>query len=80
MCGRVNVSDHEGVRALLAMMGMGVEWPTRDPRYNVAPTQTLDVIRLDKDVLAVVPMSWGVSMSLKGKKGQPIIATTTDKH
>lgn len=47
MCGRVNVSDHEGVRALLAMMGMNVNWQTDAPRYNIAPTQTLNVIKLD---------------------------------
>lgn len=67
MCGRVNVSDNEGVRLLLESMGMQT-WPTRDPRYNIAPTQTLDVVTLETD-LTVVPMSWGVSMTLPGKKG-----------
>ncbi len=67
MCGRVNVSDNEGVRLLLESMGMQT-WPTRDPRYNVAPTQTLDVVTLGDD-LQLVPMSWGVSMTLPGKKG-----------
>lgn len=70
MCGRVNVSDHEGVRALLAMMGMDV-WPTRDPRFNVAPTQSLDVVTLE-DEPTLHTMSWGVSMNVKGAKGQPI--------
>jgi len=36
MCGRVNVSDNEGVRLLLESMGMDT-WPTRDPRHNIAP-------------------------------------------
>ncbi len=67
MCGRVNVSDNEGVRLLLESMGMET-WPERDPRYNIAPTQTLDVVRLD-DELTLVPMSWGVSMTLPGKNG-----------
>jgi len=67
MCGRVNVSDNEGVRLLLESMGMQT-WPTRDPRYNIAPTQTLDVITL-ADELSIVPMSWGVSMTLPGKSG-----------
>lgn len=67
MCGRVNVSDNEGVRLLLESMGMQT-WPTRDPRYNIAPTQTLDVVTLETD-LTLVPMSWGVSMTLPGKKG-----------
>jgi len=72
MCGRVNVSDHEGVRALLAMMGMNV-WPSRDPRFNIAPTQTLDVVQLDQGEPVLRPMSWGVSMNTKGAKGQSIV-------
>lgn len=65
MCGRINVSDNEGVRALLESMGMDT-WPTRDPRFNIAPTQTLDVVKLeDKPIL--IPMRWGVSTSLKNK-------------
>lgn len=72
MCGRVNVSDHEGVRALLEMMGMEANWKTLDERYNIAPTQRLDVIKLE-DEPVVATMSWGVSMTIKGKKGQPIV-------
>ncbi|MDB4224185.1 SOS response-associated peptidase [Granulosicoccus sp.] len=67
MCGRVNVSDNEGVRVLLESMGMDT-WPARDPRYNIAPTQTLDVVKLDGD-LTLEAMSWGVSMMLPGKNG-----------
>ncbi len=71
MCGRVNVSDNDGVRLLLESFGM-TTWPGRDPRFNVAPTQTLDVVKFDgKPVL--MPMSWGLPMSVKGAKGQPII-------
>ena len=67
MCGRVNVSDNEGIRLLLESMGMDT-WPSRDPRYNVAPTQTLDVVKLDGD-LTLEAMSWGVSLMLPGKNG-----------
>lgn len=67
MCGRVNVSDNEGVRILLESLGMNT-WPSREPRFNIAPTQTLDVVSLD-DELKLVPMSWGVSMKVPGKKG-----------
>lgn len=67
MCGRVNVSDNEGVRILLESLGM-TTWPSREPRFNIAPTQTLDVVSLD-DELTLVPMSWGVSMTFPGKKG-----------
>jgi len=65
MCGRVNVSDNEGVRLLLESMGMDT-WQPRDPRYNIAPTQTLDVVRSD---LTLEAMSWGVSLTLPGKNG-----------
>jgi len=41
-------------------------WPTQDPRFNIAPTQTLDVVRLDDD-LELVPMHWGVSLTMPGK-------------
>ncbi|ASJ70196.1 SOS response-associated peptidase [Granulosicoccus antarcticus] len=67
MCGRVNVSDNDGVRLLLESLGMKT-WPTRDPRFNIAPTQTLDVVMLDAQ-LSLQPMSWGVSMLLPGKNG-----------
>ncbi len=70
MCGRLNVHDNEGIRLLLESMGMQT-WPTRDPRFNVAPTQSLDVVRFDESPV-LETMSWGVSMTLKGKKGQPI--------
>ncbi len=67
MCGRVNVSDNEGVRVLLESLGM-TTWPSREPRFNIAPTQTLDVVRLEPE-LSLQPMSWGISMTLPGKKG-----------
>ena len=67
MCGRINVSDNEGIRLLLESMGMDT-WPTREPRFNVAPTQTLDVVIL-QDEPVLTPMSWGVSITLPGKTG-----------
>lgn len=69
MCGRVNVSDNEGVRVLLDSLGM-TTWPTREPRYNIAPTQTLDVVKLE-DELELVPMHWGVSLTMPGKTKNP---------
>lgn len=71
MCGRVNVHDHEGVRLLLEAMGMNT-WPPRDPRFNIAPTQSLDVIKY-RDGPRIKAMNWGVSMTIKGAKGQPVI-------
>ena len=49
MCGRVNVSDNEGVRVLLESLGMST-WPTREPRFNIAPAQTLDVVRVESEL------------------------------
>ena len=69
MCGRVNVSDNEGIRVLLESLGMDT-WPARDPRYNIAPTQTLDVVTLNDD-LELVPMHWGVSLTMPGKTKTP---------
>ena len=49
MCGRVNVSDNEGVRVLLESLGMST-WPSREPRFNIAPTQTLNVVRMESEL------------------------------
>lgn len=70
MCGRMNLSDHEGVQWLLQRLGLDAV-PSQPPRFNVAPTQTLDVVSL-ADEPALTQMSWGVSMQTKGKKGQAI--------
>ncbi len=74
MCGRINVSDNEGVRLLLAMLGMEV-WPSRDPRYNIAPTQTLDVVLWDHETPSLQPMKWGLmpKWAKPGKFSAPLI-------
>lgn len=59
MCGRINVSDNEGVRLLLAMLGMEV-WPSRDPRFNVAPSQMLDVVGWQEEAPTHESMKWGL--------------------
>ncbi|MFK8082420.1 MAG: SOS response-associated peptidase [Granulosicoccus sp.] len=78
MCGRINVSDHEGLRALLAMMGMQV-WPITAPRFNVAPSAIIDVITLtantpaarpvvsQHDTLALQKMRWGFAANAQSK-------------
>jgi putative SOS response-associated peptidase YedK len=58
MCGRINVSDNEGVRLLLSMLGMET-WPSREPRFNIAPTQTLDVVQWN-DQPTLTSMKWGL--------------------
>ena len=72
MCGRMNISDHEGVQWLLRSLGLTAV-PTQTPRFNVAPTQLLDVVALQDDEPVLTTMGWGVSMKTKGKKGQEII-------
>ncbi len=74
MCGRINVSDNEGVRLLLAMLGMEV-WPSRDPRFNIAPSQSLDVVRWQEDAPAHKTMKWGLlpAWAKPGKFSAPLI-------
>lgn len=71
MCGRMNISDHEGVQWLLQQLGVSM-FPTQKPRYNIAPTLPIDVVVMDGEAPVLETMSWGVSMKSKGKKGQPI--------
>lgn len=71
MCGRMNISDNEGVQWLLKTLGLSMA-PAQKPRFNVAPTQTIDVVAAIDAETSLVPMSWGISMKAKGKKGQPI--------
>lgn len=60
MCGRINVYDHEGIQALLDQLGVE-HWPVITPRYNIAPTSTLDVLTLDDEaLLRHQKMTWGI--------------------
>lgn len=63
MCGRINVSDHEGIAALLAMMGMPIQ-SLSPARYNVAPGSSLDVVANSSDppTRQLQPMHWGFSL------------------
>jgi putative SOS response-associated peptidase YedK len=74
----MNISDHEGVQSLLEILGITAT-PGTQPRFNVAPTQTLDVVMMD-DEPVLTTMSWGVSMTTKGKKGQPITRRVTNSR
>ena len=59
MCGRFTQHySWEEVHAFLSVFG-----PPRNlrPRYNIAPTTTIDVIRLNQDgKRELVPMRWGL--------------------
>lgn len=59
MCGRVNVYDHAGVQALLEQLGVE-HWPVFKPRFNIAPTSTLDVLTLSDETLQHQQMTWGI--------------------
>ncbi len=66
MCGRINVLDNKGVRVLLESLGMDT-WPQRDPRFNIAPTQSLDTVLWQDDSPTLVPMTGRVSLTMPGK-------------
>lgn len=74
MCGRINVSDNEGVRLLLEMLGMET-WPQRDPRYNIAPTQSLDVVGWHNEAPTLSSMRWGIvpAWAKPGTFSRPLI-------
>ncbi len=74
MCGRINVSDNEGVRFLLSMLGMET-WPSREPRFNVAPTQTLDVVQWQNQQPTLSSMRWGLlpAWAKPGQFSAPLI-------
>lgn len=73
MCGRINVADHEGLRALLAMMGMRV-WPLSPPRFNVPPTASLDVVMMPAEsaTLQLKRMRWGFINHASGIQNKPL--------
>ncbi len=71
MCGRyVIISTPEAIRALF---GYG-EQPNFPPRYNVAPTQPIPIVRLDEGKRAFALMRWGLLPSwVKDPKTFPLL-------
>jgi len=71
MCGRyVITSTPEAIRALF---GYG-EQPNFPPRYNVAPTQPIPVVRLDDGKRTFALMRWGLLPSwVKDPKTFPLL-------
>ncbi len=67
VCGRANASDNEGVRLLLALLGMDT-LPSRELRFNITPPNHLTLCNTSM----LTSMCWGISMNLKGYKEQPI--------
>jgi putative SOS response-associated peptidase YedK len=57
MCGRYLItSAPEAIRALFRY----AEQPNFPPRYNIAPTQPVPIVRLDNGVPSFVLMRWGL--------------------
>lgn len=63
MCGRMNITDNEGIRLLMELVGMP-SWPSIQARYNVAPSATLDVVArdtsTDDETLIHMAGHWGL--------------------
>lgn len=59
MCGRFSITDpDEALRALFGYNGPPMDFP---PRFNVAPTQSVPVVRLNHEgKRAIAPMRWGL--------------------
>lgn len=71
MCGRyVIISTPEAIRALFGYAGQ----PNFPPRYNVAPTQPVPVVRLDGGKRVFALMRWGLLPSwVKDPKTFPLL-------
>jgi putative SOS response-associated peptidase YedK len=71
MCGRyVIISTPEAIRALFGYS----EQPNFPPRYNVAPTQPIPVVRLAEGKRSFSLMRWGLLPAwLKDPKGFPLL-------
>lgn len=59
MCGRINVSDHEGVQQLLQRLGIGLNKDTFVPRFNVAPGADI-LVAFAEAPHQLAQMHWGI--------------------
>jgi putative SOS response-associated peptidase YedK len=59
MCGRINVSDHEGVQQLLQRLGIKLNKDSFTPRFNVAPGADILVAFADAPH-ELAQMHWGI--------------------
>jgi hypothetical protein len=59
MCGRFAL--FAGPEELARAFGVTIEDVALPPRYNIAPTQTVAVVRVTEASRQVVPMRWGLS-------------------
>lgn len=59
MCGRINVSDHEGVQQLLQRLGISLNKDSFVPRYNVAPGADI-LVAFAEPPHQLAQMHWGI--------------------
>mgnify|MGYP001822411480 CR=1 FL=1 len=60
MCGRFNVIDNPGLQQLLQDLGIAMELP---PAVNVAPTETIGLVREEGAARAIYPARWWLTPS-----------------
>ena len=59
MCGRMNISDHEGIQWLLEQLGLSLPEEKFTPKYNVSPTAALWGVGVVRQAITLEPMQWG---------------------
>ena len=59
MCGRMNISDHEGIQWLLEQLGLTLHQDKFTPKFNVSPTAALWGVSVVRHAITLEPMQWG---------------------
>jgi len=59
MCGRMNISDHEGIQWLLDQLGLVLPEEQFTPKYNVSPTAAIWGVLVSRTATTLEPMQWG---------------------
>ena len=59
MCGRINVSDHEGVQQLLERLGISLNKDSFAPRFNIAPGADI-LVAFAEPPHQLAHMHWGI--------------------
>lgn len=59
MCGRMNISDHEGIQWLLDQLGLVLPEDQFTPKFNVSPTSAVWGVLISRTATTLEPMQWG---------------------
>lgn len=59
MCGRMNISDHEGIQWLLDELGLILPEDKFTAKYNVSPTAAVWGVLVSRTATTLEPMQWG---------------------